>query len=121
MDNRQAVVIDNGTGYTKMGYAGNLDPDYIFPTAIAEWNKKSNLTVSNKNDEYNYHIGYEALTESRKSTNHSLYYPMSNGMVDNWDLMEKFWHKSIYNYMKCDPQEHFFVLVIFSLFRQSHL
>ena len=31
-----AVVIDNGTGYTKMGYAGNLDPSYIIPSVIAK-------------------------------------------------------------------------------------
>ena len=30
------VVIDNGTGYTKMGYANNPDPSYMFPTVIAE-------------------------------------------------------------------------------------
>lgn len=29
---RPAVVIDNGTGYTKMGYAGNVEPQYIVPT-----------------------------------------------------------------------------------------
>ena len=29
------VVIDNGTGYSKMGYAGNLDPSYIIPSTIA--------------------------------------------------------------------------------------
>ena len=28
-------VIDNGTGYSKMGYAGNLDPSYIIPSTIA--------------------------------------------------------------------------------------
>lgn len=30
-----AVVIDNGTGYSKMGYAGNMDPSYIIPSTIA--------------------------------------------------------------------------------------
>jgi len=29
------VVIDNGTGYTKMGYAGNHDPSFIIPSIIA--------------------------------------------------------------------------------------
>ena len=24
--------------------------------------------------------------------------------------MEKYWHQSIYGYLKCDPQEHYFVL-----------
>ena len=32
---RPAVVIDNGTGYTKMGYSGNIEPSFIMPTAIA--------------------------------------------------------------------------------------
>ena len=29
-----AVVIDNGTGYTKMGYAGNCEPSFIVPSVI---------------------------------------------------------------------------------------
>jgi len=106
----QAVVIDNGTGFTKMGYAGNLDPDFVIPTAIAEIDKKSNLSVSIKNDEYNYYIGEEGIYQAKTSKNHKLYYPMQNGIIESWDLMEKYWHQSIYNYLKCDPQEHNFVL-----------
>ena len=53
----QAAVIDNGTGFTKMGYAGNLDPDFVIPTCIADLDKKSTLSVSTKNDEYDYFIG----------------------------------------------------------------
>ncbi|CAG2108594.1 unnamed protein product, partial [Medioppia subpectinata] len=30
-----AIVIDNGTGYTKLGYAGNREPQFIIPSAIA--------------------------------------------------------------------------------------
>ena len=54
---KQAVVIDNGTGYTKIGYGGNIEPDYVIPTAITDLDKKRTLSVSNKNDEYNYYIG----------------------------------------------------------------
>ncbi len=32
----QTVVIDNGTGFTKMGYAGNFEPSYIIPSVIAD-------------------------------------------------------------------------------------
>ena len=43
------VVIDNGTGYSKMGYAGNLDPSYIIPstiaTSLAKVSKNLNLCV----------------------------------------------------------------------------
>ena len=45
------VVIDNGTGYSKMGYAGNVDPSYIIPSTIAtSLNKVS--TFSTATDEY---------------------------------------------------------------------
>lgn len=43
------VVIDNGTGFTKMGYAGNMDPSYLIPSTIAttmnkvSWKWKSAL------------------------------------------------------------------------------
>ncbi len=107
---KQAVVIDNGTGYTKMGYAGNLDPDFVVPTAIADLDKKSTLSVSTKNDEYNYFIGDQAIIKAKESKNHKLTYLMQDGIIESWDLMEKFWHQSIYDYLKCDPQEHNFVL-----------
>jgi actin-related protein 3 len=33
MSNRlPAIVIDNGTGYTKLGYAGNKEPQFIIPS-----------------------------------------------------------------------------------------
>ena len=38
-----AVVIDNGTGYTKMGFAGNVDPQYIIPSIIATPVEKSSV------------------------------------------------------------------------------
>ena len=96
-----------------MGYSGNMDPDFVFPTAIADVENKSNVSVSRmKNDEYDYYIGDAAIEMARTSMNHKLTYPMRNGSVENWDLMEKFWHQSIYHYLKCDPQEHPIVLVI---------
>lgn len=35
---------------------------------------------------------------------------MSSGVIDNWDLMEKLWHRSIYDYMRCEPEESVFIL-----------
>ena len=110
MADKNAVVIDNGTGFTKMGYAGNLDPDFVIPTCIADLEKKSTLSVSTKNDEYNFYIGNEGIRIAKESQKHKLTYPMQNGIIEEWDLMEKYWHQSIYNYLKCDPQEHYFVL-----------
>jgi actin-related protein 3 len=33
---KATVVIDNGTGYTKMGYSGNMEPSYIIPSIISQ-------------------------------------------------------------------------------------
>ncbi len=35
MELPKTIVIDNGTGFTKMGYAGNSDPSHKFPTVIS--------------------------------------------------------------------------------------
>ena len=45
------IVMDNGTGYTKMGYAGNSEPAFDIPTLIAETgghDRGSSWTGSNK-------------------------------------------------------------------------
>ena len=31
-------------------------------------------------------------------------------MIDNWEQMEKFWHKSIFEYLRADPEEHYMLL-----------
>ena len=106
---KQAVVIDNDTGYTKMGYAGNIDPDFVIPTAILD-KKKNTIGVSINYDKYDYLIGEQAINQAKISKKHKLTYPMKDGIIENWDLMEKYLHQSIYGYLKCDPQEHNFVL-----------
>ena len=104
----QAVIIDNDTGYTKIGYAGNIEPDFIIPTAILD--KKSTLGVSIKHDENDYYIGEQSINQAKTSKKYKLTYPIQDGIIESWDLMEKYWHQSIYGYLKCDPQEHYFVL-----------
>ena len=50
------VVIDNGTGYTKMGYAGNMDPNYIIPSTIATSLSKVSILI---------HIQYESIEKHK--------------------------------------------------------
>ena len=99
------VVIDNGTGYTKMGYAGNLDPSYIIPSTIAtSLNKKNNKFESHEMD---YYIGQEAMDNAKT---HQISYLLKGGQIEDWEGIEKFWHKSIYSYLRCEPEEHRFIL-----------
>ena len=82
MDN-QAVIMDNDTGYTKMGYAGNIEPDFIITTAIAD--KMSAFGKSIKHDEYDYFIGEQAINQAKISNKHKLIYPMKDGIIESWD------------------------------------
>ncbi|KAK6139180.1 hypothetical protein DH2020_027077 [Rehmannia glutinosa] len=123
---RPAVVIDNGTGYTKMGFAGNVEPCFIVPTVVAvnesfvnqprvSSTKGSNWLAQHSAGvmaDLDFYIGEEALARSKSSTTYNLNYPIRHGQVDNWDAMERFWQQCIFNYLRCDPEDHYFCLYI---------
>lgn len=110
-----SIVKDIRSFETKMGYAGNIEPDLVIPTSLAyldENKKDSNIFKLNKNDKYNnYYLGDKAISKIKESNNYLLDNPMKNGVIDNWDLMEIYWNQTIYNYLKCDPIEHCFFLI----------
>lgn len=108
--------------YTKMGFAGNVEPCYIVPTVVAlnesflnpartsskaGWLAQHNAGVMADLD---FFIGDEALERSRSSTTYNLSYPVRQGQVENWDSMERFWQQCIFNYLRCDPEDHYFLL-----------
>jgi actin-related protein len=33
-------------------------------------------------------------------------YPIENGIVKNWEDMEKLWHHTLYTELKVSPEEH---------------
>lgn len=111
-----AVVMDNGTGLTKLGFAGNDAPSFVFPTAIAT---SVSSTKSGKNntlsgykrglEDLDFHIGEDALSAS-SGANYALLYPIRHGQIENWDHMERFWERSIFKYLRCEPEDHYFLL-----------
>ena len=104
------IVLDNGTGYTKMGYAGNIEPSFVIPTAIAVNNGGSDSTkVDKKMGDLDFFIGDEAL-KKKGGRNYSVNYPIKHGVVENWDNMERLWQRCIFKYLRCEPEEHFFLL-----------
>eukprot|EP00924_Labyrinthula_sp_SR-Ha-C_P003681 maker-scaffold_3-snap-gene-2.1-mRNA-1 protein AED:0.01 eAED:0.01 QI:138/1/1/1/1/1/2/66/417 len=106
---RPAVVIDNGTGYTKMGYSGTTEPSYVVPTLIAtpQGDGRVKKNANSMLGDLDYYIGHNAQDVSR---NYATNYPIKHGIIDNWDHMEKIWQRSIFKYLKCEPEEHYFLL-----------
>jgi actin-related protein 3 len=93
-----------------MGYAGNSEPSYIIPTVIAsaEEGKTTGSGSSNPTgiEDLNFMIGDDALNNKT----YQIYYPVRHGLVDNWTHMEKFWQMSIFKYIRCEPEDHYFLL-----------
>ncbi|XP_049850256.1 actin-related protein 3-like [Schistocerca gregaria] len=100
-----ALVIDNGTGYTKMGYAGNSEPSYIFPTVIGTHEPEG--AVAERVEDLDFYIGDQAI-ENQKS--YSLSWPIRHGLIDNFTQMEKFWQRSIFKYLRAEPEDHYVLL-----------
>lgn len=84
---RKIVVVDNGTGFVKCGYAGTNFPSHIFPAMIGRPIVRSSVKV-NDIEIKDLMVGEEcaALRQMLEVT-----YPMENGVVRNWDDMMHLW------------------------------
>lgn len=78
-DDVAALVIDNGSGLCKAGFAGDDAPRAVFPSIVGS--PRHGVGIGEK-DSY---VGNEAI-HKRGIT---LKYPMEHGIVTNWDDMEK--------------------------------
>lgn len=109
-----AVVIDIGSGYTKMGFAGNIEPQFVIPTCVANSAKKAGGVVSSHAQatgvaEMDFYIGDEAYAR-KDSDRYLLSYPVTKGRIEHWDDMERFLQQAIFRNMRCTPEEHNFLL-----------
>ncbi|XP_067680323.1 actin-1-like isoform X1 [Haliotis asinina] len=95
-----AVVIDNGSGMCKAGFAGDEAPRVVFPTVAGRPKVHVCMPAMGSKDCY---IGEEALIK-RDTLN--LKYPVENGIINNWDDMERLWMHTLYNELKVKTEEH---------------
>ena len=76
---RDAIVIDNGTGTCKAGFAGDDAPKAVFPSIVGR-PRKQELDLKD------CYVGDEA---KRKRGVLGMWYPIEHGIVTKWDDMEK--------------------------------
>lgn len=95
-----ALVIDNGTGMVKCGFAGDDAPRNVFPSVVGVPRFNQQMVGMARKDLY---IGDEALSKKGML---SLRYPLEHGIVTSWDDMTSLWHHCFYNECRVDPTEH---------------
>ena len=98
------VIIDVGTGYTKMGFANNNRPNFIIPTIHAGKDlTKFSVSQLKGTEDLDFFIGDEGNSKAPTYTPLNI---MKHGQVDDWTLMEQFWEQCLFKYLRIEPEDH---------------
>ncbi|MFH4981545.1 hypothetical protein AB6A40_008254 [Gnathostoma spinigerum] len=94
-----AVVIDNGSGVCKAGFAGEDAPRSTF-TAILGLPRHEKVMVAVSEKEA--YVGDDA---QNKRGMLAMSYPIQHGIVMDWDGIEAIWNYIYYNELRIPPEE----------------
>jgi actin len=101
-DEMLALVIDNGSGMCKAGFADEEAPRSVFPSIVG---RPKDVSRHRANDVY---IGDEVCAKAGDLIAHN---PLENGMVTHWIDMERIWHRIFFNELHVDPSKHPVLLI----------
>eukprot|EP00842_Homolaphlyctis_polyrhiza_P001598 jgi/Hompol1/2439/HPOL_002944-RA len=96
----QPVVIDNGSGVIKAGFAGEEQPKSFFPSIVGRPKHHRIMAGAVEGDSF---IGRRAQ-ELRGLLR--IRYAMEHGVVHHWEDMEKIWHYVYHEELKIRTEEH---------------
>ncbi|KAJ5070720.1 actin [Anaeramoeba ignava] len=99
-DDPCALVVDNGSYLTKAGFAGDDAPRAVFSTIIGRPKHYGIMIGMGQKDTY---IGDEAQSKRGILT---ITYPIENGIIQNFDDIQRIWHHTFYNELCISPDYH---------------
>ncbi|RGB32895.1 actin family [Rhizophagus diaphanus] len=119
-DEVSAIVLDVGSCWTRAGYAGEDTPKAVFPTSYGYIEEEKEIppdpdtqmedvipTSENKpvkSVEKRYIIGDTGVAAWRE--NMEIKNPLVDGLIQDWDALEKIWDYAFDKSLRIDPKEH---------------
>lgn len=103
----QPVVLDNGSGNIKAGFAGEDKPHVYAPSLVGR--PKYQKIMALLTDEMSRYNNSEAYVGSAAQNNRGLLklqHPLEHGIVTNWDDMERLWHHTYTKELRTAPEDH---------------
>jgi len=99
-EEQTSLVVDNGSGMVKAGFASEDAPRSVFPSLIGRpKHQQAMIGMASRS----FYVGDEA--QSRRGIC-QLKYPIEHGIIKSWDDMEKIWDHIFRNELRVDPEEH---------------
>lgn len=98
------IVVDNGTGMIKAGFAGEDQPRSRVPSIVGS--EPSIAKVTEKTDRKKLHLGAEALNRNDLVITR----PMTNGIVADWEAMEWLWDYTFVEQLNVNIEDYFVLL-----------
>lgn len=84
----KSIVIDNGSGTIKAGFAGIDTPKLSIPAYVATPKHEKTMLGGNGELEGDFFVGQQAVDHRGIM---KLSYPMTHGVVKNWEDMQRIW------------------------------
>ncbi|KAM7325767.1 hypothetical protein ACRRTK_016020 [Alexandromys fortis] len=62
-------------------------------------------------DDLDFFIGDEAVDKPTYATK----WPIRHGIIEDWDLMERFMEQVVFKYLRAEPEDHYFLMAVLAL------
>lgn len=105
----QPIVLDNGSGNIKAGFAGEEKPRVHQPSIVGRPKYQKIMAVALADESVSKYNNIEAYVGSSARQNRGLLrlkYPIEHGIVNDWEDMERLWHYTFTKELKTAPEEH---------------
>src|SRR5688572_4099549 len=101
MEENTHIVIDNGSGRVKAGFSGEDTPCCVFPAIIGRPKYKNTMKSEKVKSDNVVYVGNDA---QNKRGILKLNYPISHGIVTDWNDMERLWEYTFNNQLRVEPE-----------------